>query len=152
MPFDFKNAVIYKIVCNDSKIKELYVGSTCSYRSRKSLHKNSTEYPDSPGHTRNLYNFIRENGGWSNFSMIPIFKYTDCKSRMDLKIKQGYYMDLLNSTLNKKIHIQEKKDKTGYIYVRPKIICECGTSVLKQNINKHRTSLKHLKLINSLNL
>ena len=35
LPVDYKNTIIYKIVCNDLKIKDTYVGHTTDFKSRK---------------------------------------------------------------------------------------------------------------------
>ena len=38
---DYSNTIIYKIVCKDEKISDLYVGHTTNFVKRKCLHKNS---------------------------------------------------------------------------------------------------------------
>ena len=58
---NYSNTVIYKIVCKDLNIKDLYVGSTTDFIRRKSMHKfncnkNACNYK--------IYEIIRKNGGW----------------------------------------------------------------------------------------
>ena len=36
---NYSNTIIYKIVCNDLNVKELYIGSTTDFYNRKSNHK-----------------------------------------------------------------------------------------------------------------
>ena len=36
---NYSNTIIYKIVCNDLNIKDLYRGSTTDFHNRKSNHK-----------------------------------------------------------------------------------------------------------------
>ena len=36
---DYSKTVIYKIVCNDLEVKDIYVGSTSNFRNRKNKHK-----------------------------------------------------------------------------------------------------------------
>ena len=37
----YNNTIIYKIVCTDLNIKDLYVGHTTDFKSRKRIHKYS---------------------------------------------------------------------------------------------------------------
>ena len=43
MEQDFSNSVIYNIVCNDTKIKEIYVGSTANIIQREDMHKEACD-------------------------------------------------------------------------------------------------------------
>ena len=44
LPIDYANTVIYKIVCNDLSITELYVGHTTDFIRRKWSHRNNCIY------------------------------------------------------------------------------------------------------------
>ena len=72
---DYSKTIIYKICCNDLNVKEIYVGSTCNFIKRKSKHKDSCNNIKSKQYNYKLYQFIRDNQGWENFSMIEIEKY-----------------------------------------------------------------------------
>jgi hypothetical protein len=54
-----------------------------------------------------LYLFIRNNGGWDNFEMKPIFK----GEGLDIKEKEQYFIDLHKPTLNSIRSIKELKIK-----------------------------------------
>jgi len=69
---DYSKTVMYKIVCKDVEIKELYVGSTTSLVKRRYLHKSDCFNANSKRHNFYVYQFIRENGGWDNWEVIQI--------------------------------------------------------------------------------
>ena len=66
---DYLKTVMYKIICNNLEIKKCYVGHTTDFRRRKNQHKSVCNSLDSKLF---IYSFIRENGGWENWSMIEI--------------------------------------------------------------------------------
>ena len=120
---DYTKTVIYKIVCNNPEVKEIYVGSTCNFAKRKCDHKSTTHNSNSPKYELYLYRYIRYYGGWQNWSMIPIRQYP-CVDKMSKLIKE------------KRTH---------------KIMCECGCSITKKNIIKHRRTKKHKVLLSIIN-
>ena len=69
---NYLNTVIYKIVCNDLNITDCYVGNTTKFTNRKSGHKYSCITPEDRGYNYNVYQCIRHNGGWDNWSMVEI--------------------------------------------------------------------------------
>ena len=71
---DYSQNVIYKIVCNDLNVKDCYVGHTIQFRERKASHKSKCNNEKNKLYNLNIYQIIRENGGWSNWSMIEIEK------------------------------------------------------------------------------
>ncbi len=73
---NYQNTIIYKIVCNDLNIKDLYVGHTTDFKRRKSEHKKKVgNINDDKSYNFKVYKTIRDNGGWDNWSMIEIEKY-----------------------------------------------------------------------------
>ena len=103
----YEKGVIYRIVCKDPTIKDVYVGSTCNFTQRKWAHKtrcnNDCNF--------SIYKFIRENGGWENFEMLEIIKYP-CETKRELESKEREYIDLLGGTLN--CHIPTRTPKERY--------------------------------------
>jgi hypothetical protein len=96
---DYSKTVIYKIVCNDFSIKDLYVGSTTDFRKRKSQHKASCIVPENKKYNFKVYEFIRNNGNWENWTMVEIEKYP-CKDGNEARSREQYYKVKLNATLN----------------------------------------------------
>ena len=93
---DYSNTVIYKIICRDENIKDLYVGHTTNFIKRKYLHKNSC---NNLNNKLKIYKIIRENGGWNNWEMIEIAVY-NCKDNTEARIKEQEHYELLKATLN----------------------------------------------------
>jgi hypothetical protein len=102
---NYKNGIIYKICCNDVNITDCYVGSTCSFRARKCAHKGSCTKITNKKYNYNVYQFIRANGGWDNWTMVQIEQYK-AKDKRDLHSRERFHMEQLNSTLNKQVPTQ----------------------------------------------
>ena len=74
-PIDYSKTIIYKIVCKDLSVKDLYVGHTTEFVRRKSNHRYICCNPEQKKHSLNVYQIIRDNGGWENWEMVEIEKY-----------------------------------------------------------------------------
>lgn len=98
MTIDYKEAVIYKIVCNDLDIKHCYVGATCHFRARKRKHKSDCNNPKKEN--LKIYKFINENGGWDNWDMVMIEEFVECENRLQLVAKERRYVEELGALLN----------------------------------------------------
>ena len=109
-PIDYSKTVIYKICCKDPNIKDIYVGSTTDFITRKSQHKRSCNNSINKSYNYYVYQFIRENGGWKNWQMIMIKKYTKCDSKLRCLKKERRYVEKLNATLNSNIPGRTKKE------------------------------------------
>ena len=93
---DYSNTIIYKIVCKDEKIADLYVGHTTNFVKRKCLHKNSC---NNLNNKLKIYNIIRENGGWDNWEMIETATY-NCKDHTEARIKEQEHFDKCTLSLS----------------------------------------------------
>jgi hypothetical protein len=91
---DYSKCVIYKITCCDESVLECYVGHTTNFVKRKYNHKSNCK-------TNNLklYQMIRENGGWNNWTMMPICEYP-CENYIQACIKEEEYRIELQAYLN----------------------------------------------------
>ena len=104
----YNESIIYKICCNDVNVTEIYVGSTTSFRVRKCAHK--SRYNN--GGDFYVYQFIRSNNGWDNWSMIEIERY-NATDKQDLHKRERYWIEELKASLNKYrayVTIDEKKE------------------------------------------
>ena len=121
---DYSQTIIYKLCCKDPLITDVYVGHTKNFKQRKNTHKTSCCNETSPNYNRYVYKYIRENGGWDNWSMIQI-KEHNCKNKREAESTEQYWIEQLGATLNtnkpysmckedektyKKIWYEEKKD------------------------------------------
>jgi hypothetical protein len=105
---DYSKTIIYKLCCRDINITEIYVGHTTDMRKRKNNHKSRCNNEKDKRHNLNVYQFIRDNGGWDNFDMIEIERYNAIDGN-DAKKRERYWIEELKATLN--IVIPTRTDK-----------------------------------------
>jgi DNA repair exonuclease SbcCD nuclease subunit len=106
---DFSQTVIYKLVCNDLNIKECYVGHTTGWKHRKAQHKGSVDNANHSDYNCKKANFIRENGGWSNWSMVEIEKYP-CNDKREAGARERYWYETLGAELNTYVPNRSQKE------------------------------------------
>ena len=106
---NYSKSIIYKICCNDPTVKDEYIGSTTNFRNRKWQHKYSCNKLNNEKYNRRLYVFIRETGGWLNWSMIEIEKY-DATDKRHLETRERYWIEELKSSLNNYIPTRTSKE------------------------------------------
>ena len=92
---DYSKTIIYKIVCNDLNITECYVGKTTNFSKRKANHKACFN----KGSLFKVYELIRNNGGWDNWSMVMIGEY-NCKNNLEASKLEREWYEKLNTLLN----------------------------------------------------
>jgi len=133
---NYKNSIIYKIVCKNPEITEIYVGSTTNFTKRKYNHKTLCNNINDKSYNLNVYKYIRENGGWDNFNMIMIERY-EAIDKLDLHKRERYFLEQLGATLNKVIphrSIEEYYEYTKKYYENN-----------KEHIKKYREDNKDKK-------
>lgn len=163
LSIDYSRTLMYKIVCKDITITDTYVGHTTHFTKRKYNHNSCCNNKNSKKYNYPLYNHIRENGGWCNWDMILIEEYS-CENELQAKQRERYWIETLNSNLNKIIPsrtkqewIEEHKEEMNYYMFEyrethrkeknekqnEKITCECGLSVARANLHRHQKTKKH---------
>jgi hypothetical protein len=166
-PINYKNTVIYHFVCNDKTITDLYVGSTTEFTRRKSHHKNNCINENSRDHHYKLYQNIKTNGGWENWTMTPLEEYP-CENKMQVLIREQYWIEKLQATMNsmKAIRTEEQRleqlkqfriDNPEYHknwnnenrqhineHRREKITCKCGSIINRSQKSVHLKTKKHI--------
>ena len=126
---DYSKSFIYKFVCNDITITEIYVGASCHWVKRKAQHKSScNNEKNKKSYNLYVYQFMRENGGWDNWTMLKICDYP-CETRFDRDIEERRHIELLCSTLNKAIPTRTDKEYKD----ANKIIIAGKNKVYKEN-------------------
>jgi hypothetical protein len=96
----YENSIIYKIKHNeDYDDKTIYIGSTSNFKNRKNQHKCDCNNKKNRNYNFPIYHYIRDNGNWEQWVMIPIEEYP-CNSKNELVIKERHYIDLLRPVLN----------------------------------------------------
>lgn len=162
----YANTVIYKIVCNDSSIKEGYIGHSTDFEQRKIEHKSYTSNENGEKYNLKLYSSIRANGRWDNYSMLIVENYL-CNNKNEARVKEQEYYEILNSDLNSRrpygeaVRVRDKlkqkeiykniKDKINEIR-RQKYNCECGIIISNSSKSRHFNSSIHIDYCNTKNL
>ena len=106
---NYSNSIIYKLCCNDPNITDIYIGSTTNKKTRKHCHKNVCNNENSKDYNIYVYQFIRQNGGFDNWDMIEIERYSAI-DKSDLHKKERYWIEELKSTLNKLIPARTRQE------------------------------------------
>ena len=169
LPVDYNNTVIYKIVCNDLSIKDLYVGHTTDFRTRKNQHKTMCNRSNEK-YNYKVYQVIRNNGGWDNWSMIEIEKF-QCNDSNEATARERYWIEQLKASLNSCIPHRTKGEWHAEYYEKnkehlrnyckdyfeknkerlyEKVDCECGLKFMFMKKVRHLNSNRHKRLLNEL--
>ena len=107
---DYSHTIMYKICCKDISNEGLYIGHTTNFIQRKNQHKTTCCNPNLNNYNLNVYQFIRENGGWNNWSMIQIEEYS-CNNRREAEIRERYWIEHLKANLNCVIPFTTNEEK-----------------------------------------
>ena len=112
---DYSNACIYKIVCKDTNVKEIYVGSTSNFKRRGWDHKGNCNNPKLHKYNYKVYKYIRANGNWDNWEVVKICDVADITNKEELEIVETEYYYSLGATLNtlvpgKRIGSKQRKE------------------------------------------
>ena len=104
---NYQNTIIFKIIWNYLDIKDLYVGHTTDFTRRRSQHKYCCINSNYNGHHYKIYQTIRQNGGWENWSMIEIEKF-NCTDANEATSRERYWFEKLQAKLNM-VFLQQTK-------------------------------------------
>jgi predicted GIY-YIG superfamily endonuclease len=153
--------VMYRIVCNDLTVKDVYVGSTKNFKVRKSNHK--SESMNEKTNHKKVYKMITKHGGWDNWSMLKIEDF-ECETRLDARKRERYWLEHYNATMNTLTPSRERsewtadysrqyrQDNRDVINAQKKIKhdCEvCDGRYSNDNKARHFKSQKHLRATNA---
>ena len=106
----YENSVIYKLKHNeDYDDTNIYVGSTSNFKNRKYNHKTKCNNEKTQEYNFPVYKYIRNNGNWDEWVMIPIEEYS-CNSKKELEVRERHHIDLLRPALNKIMPCRTNKE------------------------------------------
>lgn len=129
----------YQIKPINEDIKSVYVGKT--KRNIEARFKEHLNYVEK-GSNRKVYNFIRANGGSSNFKILLIESKEKLKPIEANKIEEQHRQNL-NADLNSiKCYISPDDRKK---WKQLKITCECNGTYRQDNKVHHLATKKHIK-------
>ena len=132
---DYSKTVIYKIFCNDPTITETYVGHTISFIRRENEHKSRCNNQKSDKHNLQIYQTIRDHGGWENWTMVEIETFS-CENEKEARKLVSEFVKKFGSTMNSKIPMRNKReyyeDNRENIDLYRKEYCKTNASVIKE--------------------
>jgi hypothetical protein len=106
---DYSKTVIYKIVCKNEDVKDVYVGSTTRFKERIREHKKWCINKIYKNYNLKIYQIIRANGGWDNWKIEEIIKQP-CNDSAEAHAYERYYYELLNCNMNTRIPGRTKQE------------------------------------------
>jgi hypothetical protein len=151
---NFSSTIIYKIVCKDLNITDIYVGHTTNFIKRKAQHKYTCINPNAEHYNYKVYSTIRDNGNWENWDMIEIEKY-NCNDKNEASARERYWYENLKANLNSNCPNQTNKESSKEYRINNKekikekrnkvCICEtCGANYTHSNKSRHEKSIFHI--------
>jgi hypothetical protein len=148
---DYSNTIIYKIVCRNKAVTDMYIGYTTNFVQRKYMHKQCSRTK-----MGKLYEVIRKNGGWENWQM-EMITTLNCEDQNAAIKKEHEYVFKMQATLNneepsfsvqqhevQEHEVQEHEVQENTIQ-KIKYNCEfCKFKCLKKNnFEQHLLTAKH---------
>jgi len=112
---DYSKTMIYKIVCKDLNVTDLYVGHTTNFIQRKKRHKSSCINEASKHHYLKVYRHIRKNGNWKNWSMILIENFP-CNNSLEARSREREWCEKINANLNMVCPMRSIQELKTYKY------------------------------------
>lgn len=97
---DYSAVSFYKICCLDQSIPDIYVGHTTNFTRRKCNHKSKCNTETGKCYNVYVYQFIRDNGGWNNWTMLELCNRS-CENKHDAELVERGYIEDLKASLNK---------------------------------------------------
>jgi hypothetical protein len=153
---NYSSTIIYKIVCKDLNITDIYVGHTTNFIKRKQYHKSDCNNPNSTHHNYKVYTTIRDNEGWDNWEMIEIEKY-NCNDRNEAAARERYWYEILQAKLNTDYPNSTKKESCKKYRDNNKEklnkICNCeicGKDYTHNHKSRHERSIFHMSKLDEI--
>ena len=98
---DYNKSCIYMLRHNDdTKLENIYIGSTTNFKGRKHQHKYNCCNPNNERYNNKKYQYIRDNGGWEEWKMIWLEDYP-CKTLRELQLREDQVMIQYENRINK---------------------------------------------------
>jgi len=132
---DYSNSSIYKLCHRNPFVNATYVGSTTNMAKRKYSHKQCINKE----HTKDryLYSTIKNTGGWENWEMVELEKYS-ATDKKDLHRKEREWKEKLGATLNMRTPILSEEESLEQHR-------EAARRWKKENPEKNRAAVKKWK-------
>lgn len=144
LAMDYSKTVIYHFVCQDKAITCSYVGSTTNFVKRKCGHKTVCHNEKLPEYKLKLYQTIRDNGGWTNWSMVPLEEFA-CENSTQQVMREQYWIDQIKPELNCYNAFVTEEDLKEYNKERRKIYCDTHKEQIKIYHETHKEEIREYR-------
>lgn len=124
---------IYMIYCKDENVKDIYIGSTKNLTNRITTHKKICTKEQHRNYKTYLYQFIRDNGGFENFSF-KILNQIEYIDDIISRKQEQCYIDCYKPTLN-----------TTNAYINPEEVKKRERERIKKYFEEHREEIKQMQ-------
>ena len=162
---NYAKSVIYKIVCKDLTIKDVYVDSTLNLSAKITTHKHWARNPEHQViNDRLMYSTVAANGGWDNWECILIEAHP-CSNPHELRARVRHWIETLGANLNRVIAQDNVKPIVSVPKPKPLLLtvaqliaepeekqetCGCGSRAKDLKHKSHTLSIMHQNWIRSL--
>ena len=147
---DYSNTIFYKIYCKDPSVRDLYIGHTTNFVQRKYAHKQGCVNTKSVNYNCKVYETIRDNMGWENWTM-EIIAFHNCEDLYSAKKQEQHYFEEYKATLNSVEPLPPRKPKKEVVIKPQKEVFYCSSCRVYFNTRKlqeeHNKRPRHLKLL-----
>jgi hypothetical protein len=107
---NYSNTIIYKITCKDPTIKHYFVGHTTNFSQKKHALKTTCSDSSKRDYNLQMFQIIRQYGGWDNWEMEEIAKY-NCKDENEAQLREYQHQLMLNQQYIKSQTSQANEQK-----------------------------------------
>jgi len=126
-----KKYTFYQIASLDETIEYMYIGSTIDFIRRRHEHKKNCNNEKNKNYNLPIYKFIRENGNWSNFYIVPI-EEAEFETKLQARIHEHqliekYKLNSINTYLSEENRINNRKQYR-----------ELNKEKIKENMKQYR--------------
>jgi hypothetical protein len=151
-----KDYVIFKIVCKDLNVKEIYLGMTINFNVMqdkfKYIYNNRLRVKPKVKPNMILLNYIFLHGGFDNF-LFEIIQTYKCDNAKEANIYKRKHYDELHPALNKNKPALSDEDRHKYqkdyhMHYDRSYQCDCGKSYTRNNFTNHCKTEFHLSHVN----
>lgn len=147
-----QNYFVYKLYNSDCT--EFYIGSTKDMKARKVWHKYACNNENSNRHNLKVYQYIRSNGGYSNWAYEILEHIRNSINVYELRNVERKYIEQLKPSLNCSIpnrtikQYYEDNKQHFKQYKTQKFNCICGGKYTMNHKARHEKTRKHQNYLN----
>lgn len=137
-PTDYSATIIYKLCCKNPEITNIYIGHTTNFIQRKHQHKICANNNECCIY---VYEFIRDHGGWDNWSMIQIATF-NCNNKCEALMIERFWVEHFAASLNTNMPYTSNEEKE----LQKQIWYENNKEIILEKAKQHYVLHKEEKI------